>query len=128
MAPTLPGAGAGARHSGRLMGHLGRRMLGFYLIGDGILGQKNIRVDTVFREHMYNEQNRERQEVERSKYDEGINFMLAASPDKRKPRDEWLLSLCCSLLCIISSDPSVTLHCSCQLHHLIDEDCKVQII
>lgn len=52
MAPTLPRAGAGARNSGRLTGQLGIRMLGFYLIGDGILGQKNIRVDTVFREHM----------------------------------------------------------------------------
>lgn len=50
--PTLPGAGAGARHSGRLTGHLGIRMLGFYLVGDGILEQKNIRIDTVFREHM----------------------------------------------------------------------------
>lgn len=37
-------------HSGRLKGHLGIRLLGFYLVSDKIVKQKSIRVNIVFRE------------------------------------------------------------------------------
>lgn len=37
-------------HRGRLKGHLGRQLLGFYLGADMILEQKSIRINIVFRE------------------------------------------------------------------------------
>lgn len=47
---TLPAGGAGARANGRLKGNFGIRLLRFNRVGDRILEQKSIRINTVFRE------------------------------------------------------------------------------